>query len=251
MKTKSILTTIISFLILNFNFGQIGIQDNWVNEDLLEMKIENQKDELIISTNSRYWSGSIKNKQLQLVNSETNWKYNFSYEIIENDTLVLTPKNDPTCLSWGKQKFVTRNTLEKELKNISKFSMKYYPSSWCEGCKEVTIEIKEDGFFTIKHESINEGFDIHQGRLNKYGIQKFKNLAKQSLVHKYPEYDLSNRFVAVDSQYFYFSIHVNGQIKTSGFSGTPPNSQELIEFLLNISEAAELDKIENYKFEIK
>ena len=184
MKTKIIIISIVSFFILNNNFGQIDIQDNWINENLSEMKTKNKED---------------------------------------------------------------------ELKNISKLSMIYYPSSRCIDCKETIIEVKENGIFTIKHESTDEGFDIHQGILNKYGIQKFQNLARKSLVHKYPKHDFSNggKFVSTDAEYFHFSIHVNGEIRKSAFMDEPPNSKKLIEFLLNIGEEAELKKIDDYQFEIK
>ena len=92
-----------------------------------------------------------------------------------------------------------------ELSKVSRLSMIYYPNSKCIDYKETVIEIKENGMFTIKHESTSHGFDIHRGRLNNYGIEKFKKLTLNSLVHKYPKHEFSNprKFIPTNEIIFF------------------------------------------------
>ncbi|MBO0593996.1 hypothetical protein I2486_21560 [Cellulophaga sp. E16_2] len=139
-------------------------------------------------------------------------------------------------------------------KNISKLSIIYYPGNLdCKNCEENITEIKENGIFTHKYESVFGGFEIIQGTLNKSNLEYLKNITLKASVHKYPKNKFSNgeKIIRKDLAQFYFLIHTNNEIRKSIFLGTPPNGDKLIEFLLNIAEFNDWKKINDYKFEIE
>ena len=223
------ITSLISFFVLSISLGPIAIQSHWRNSPLFEIEKEKQNNSFILSKNTTKWSDLITIKQLQL-------------------------PNKPTDLIEKGQKIITRDTIKKELNNSFKLSLIYYPGNLdCKNCEAIITEIKENGIFTHKYQNVSGGSGIIQGQLNKSNLEYFRNLTLQALVHKYPKTDFINgeKVIRKDVSQFYFLIHSNNKIKKSVFVGTPPNGEKLIEFLLNIAEFEDWERIDTYIFEIK
>ncbi len=234
------------------SFCQNPIEGTWVNQNLFQVEINPKENNFTISTNQVY-KGAVLGLNLVLLDSTSNGIYQFTINKITKDSILLSPQNISTDLIWGNQKFYKKSFLENQFEDFEKLTMIYQSHNSCPTCSEEIFEISNDGMFRIKFRSAGTGLiKVVEGKLHDLDLKTFKKLAQKSLIHKYPLFDLSNRFVFTDSDIYYFSIHVNGANRESGFQGIPPNSKELIYFLLNIGELAELKTIdENYLFEIR